>query len=655
MMLKIETLPQLLQRHAQATPERLSQRHKQRGIWREYSFAAVERQVLELALGLHHMGVQRGATVAIMGENEPQHYWAEFAAHALGCKVVSLYPDLTADEVQYLLEDSETVCLFAQDQEQVDKGLEVKDKLRLLRHIVYWDDTGMWSYNDPILGTFSSVQQQGRALEAQDPGLYRSLLAKGSPDDVAVLSYTSGTTGKPKGVVLTHRFLIDNAQRLIQATDAQPGMEYLSYIAPAWATEQINGISVGLGLPMVVNFPENPEQVLANIRELAVEAMTFAPRQWESMASSVQAHMLDAGPVRRAVYEWGLKVGRAFNVGRLDGQPIGLLDRLQFPLAEALVLRPLRDQLGLTRLRIASCGGATMAPDVFRMFHAMGVPLRNIYGSTETGLLTCHQSDRFDLETVGHWMRAHPEAGPPLEWRVSPDGELQIRGGSPFLGYYRREGSVESKVKDGWFHTGDAVTRTDRGELVFLERLSDLKRLRSGDTFPPQFVETRLRFSPFIKDIMTVGDEGRDFVAALINIDMAVLSRWAEDKRIGFSTFTDLSQRPEIAVLIGQEIARVNQFLPVHARVKRFANFPKELDPDEGELTRSRKLRREFLEERYSALIQGLYDGSREVRIDIPVTYQDGRRSNFNAKVFVHDADGSGSNTLTEPQRRRPA
>ncbi len=203
-----------------------------------------------------------------------------------------------------------------------------------------------------------------------------------------------------------------------------------------------------------------------------------------------------------------MKVGHAFNVGRLDGKPIGWLDRLQFPLAEALVLRPLRDQLGLTRLRIASCGGATMAPDVFRMFHAMGVSLRNIYGSTETGLLTCHQSDRFDLETVGHWMQAHPEAGAPLEWRVSSDGELQIRGGSPFLGYYRREGSVESKVKDGWFYTGDAVTKTDRGELVFLERLSDLKRLRSGETFPPQFVETRLRFSPFIKDIMTVGDEG---------------------------------------------------------------------------------------------------------------------------------------------------
>ena len=652
MKLEIATLPQLLRKHAHANPNRLSQRHKQRGIWREYSFADVQRNVREIALGMHQAGVKAGETIAIIGENEPQHYWAEYAAHALGCKVVSMYPDLTSEEVAYLLDDSEAVILFAQDQEQVDKGLDVRNKTLKMRHIVYWDETGMWSYNDPILHTFDGMQRQGREIHQRNGKMYDALVDAGAPDDIAVLSYTSGTTGQPKGVILTHRFLIDNAQRLIDSMDVKPGMEYLSYIAPSWATEQIYGITMGLGLPMVVNFPEGPEQVLSNIRELAVEGMTFAPRQWESMASSVQAHMLDAGPIRRGVYEWGMKIGHTVNVGRLDGKPVGLLDRLLFPIANALVLRPLRDLLGLTRLRCASCGGATMAPDVFRMFHAMGIPLRNIYGSTETGLLTCHQGDRFDLETVGHWMKAHPEAGPPLEWRLSADGELQIRGGSPFLGYYRRESSVESKVKDGWFYTGDAVTKTELGELVFLERLSDLKRLRSGETFPPQFVETRLRFSPFIKDIMTVGDETRDFVAALINIDMSVLSRWAEDKRIGFSTFTDLSQRPEVAELISQEITRVNQFLPAHARVKRFANFPKELDPDEGELTRSRKLRREFLEVRYATLINGLYDGLHAVRIDIPVTYQDGRRGNFEALVSIHDTDAAGSDHLGAARSR---
>ena len=652
MKIKISTLPQLLREHAQQTPDRLSQRHKYRGIWREYSFGQVQAHVRELALGLHQLGVVSGQTVAISGENEPEHFWAEFAALSLGCKVVSLYPDLTAEEVHYLLEDSESVCLLAQDQEQVDKGLDVRGRLPLLRHIVYWDDTGMWSYKDPILQKFDAVQQLGRRLHEKEPMLYGTLVDAGRPQDVAVLSYTSGTTGKPKGVILTHGYLIDNAQRLIDATNARPGMDYLSYIAPAWATEQIIGITVGVGLPLVVNFPEGPEQVLSNIRELAVEAMTFAPRQWESMASSMQAHMLDAGPLRRLIYDWGLKIGHAVNVARLDGKSIRLLDWLLFPVAEALVLRPLRDQLGLIRLRIATCGGATMAPDVFRMFHAIGVPLRNIYGSTETGLLTCHQGDRFDLETVGSWMKSHGDVGAPLQWRMTEDGELLIQGGVSFQGYYRRPGSVEGKVYDGWFHTGDAVTKTERGELVFLERLSDLKRLAGGETFPPQFVETRLRFSPFIKDIMTVGDETRDFVAALINIDMDVVSRWAEDKRIGFSTFTDLSQKSEVAALLRQEIARVNTFLPVHARVRRFANFPKELDPDEGELTRSRKLRREFLLERYGALIEGLYNRAQEVQIEIPVTYQDGRRSQFKARVLIHDAQGHEGDRADAKQAR---
>mgnify|MGYP000001607613 FL=1 len=645
MNIRMATLPQLLRDHARRSPQRLSQRHKTRGIWREYDFSQVQRNVMDLALGLHQLGIQRGETVAIIGENEPQHYWAEYAAQAVGCKVISLYPDLTADEVQYLLDDSEAVCLFAQDQEQVDKGLAVKTATPNLRHIVYWDDTGMWSYRDPILRKFHQLQSEGRSLGEKDELMYDRLVDQGRPDDIAVLSYTSGTTGKPKGVILSHRSLVDNAQRLINATKARPGTQYLSYIAPAWATEQFMGLALGIGLPMVVNFPEGPEQVLENIRELAVEAMTFAPRQWESMASSVQAHMLDAGAVRRAIYEWGLKVGHAVHVARMDGKHVSWWSRALLPLANALVLRPLRDQLGLTRLQVAICGGATMAPDVFRMFHAMGVPLRNIYGSTEVGLLTSHQGDRFDLETVGHWMQTHPEAGTPLEWMLTADGELCVRGGSSFLGSYRREGSFEAKVKDGWYQTGDAVTKTDRGELVFLERVSDLKRLADGQTFPPQFVETRLRFSPFIKDIMTVGDERRDFVAALINIDMGVLSRWAEEKRIGFSTFTDLSQRPEVADLLSREISRVNQFLPAHARVRRFANFPKELDPDEGELTRSRKLRREFLEDRYAALIQGLYNGASEVTVDIPVTYQDGRRSQFTAQVLIRDVAAADQTT----------
>lgn len=652
-MLQMRTLPQLLLEHAEKTPNRLSQRHKHRGIWREYRFVDVLDNVRALALGLHALGIERGETVAVIGENEPEHFWTELAAHALGCKVVSLYPDLTADEVEYLLTDSETVYLFAQDQEQVDKGLAILDRLPRLRKIVYWDDTGMWSYRHDALCTFKSLQKSGKAIHAGDPTLFQAFVAAGQPDDTAVLSYTSGTTGKPKGVVLTHRYLIDNAQRVIDGTDAKPGMEYLSYIAPAWATEQIYGIAIGVALPLVVNFPEGPEQILNNIRELAVEILVFAPRQWENLAASIQGRMLDAGSARRRIYDWGLRVGHEVNVARLDGKPVGLRARIAYPLAEMLVLRPLRDQLGLTRIRIAACGGSTMAPDVFRLFHAIGVPLRNIYGSTETGLLTMHQGKRYDLETVGHWLKAHGEAGPPLEWKTSDEGELLVRGGSFFQGYYKRPSASAEKLVDGWYRTGDAVTRTELGELVFLERMSDLRRLRSGESFPPQFVETRLRFSPFIKDIMTVGDATRDFVVALINIDMNVVSRWAEDKKISFSTFTDLSQKREVANLLRDEIERVNQFLPEHARVRRFACFPKELDPDEGELTRTRKLRREFLEARYSALIEGLYAGRPEADIDIPVTYQDGRRGHLAACVAMYDIHLETQPDAGETKERR--
>jgi long-chain acyl-CoA synthetase len=654
-MLAMRTLPQLLLERAGESPGRLVERHKHRGIWREYTYADVLDNVRAFALGLHALGLKPGETLAIIGENEPEHFWAEFAALAVGGKVVSLYPDLTADEVEYLLTDSEAVYLVAQDQEQVDKGLAVLARVPSLRRLVYWDDTGMWSYRQDALTTFEAIQAEGRRLHAAEPALFATLVGAGTPDDIAVLSYTSGTTGRPKGVVITHRYLIDNAHRVIEATGARPGMEYLTYIAPAWGTEQLFGITMGLVLPLVVNFPEGPEEVLGNLRELAVEMLLFAPRQWESLAATIQGRMLDAGRLRQRIYDWGVEVGRKVNVARLDGKPVPLSARLAYPLADALVLKPLRDKLGLTRARIALSGGSTMAPDVFRLFHAIGVPLRNLYGATEIGIVTIHQGARYDLETVGHWVDVHPEAGSKLEWKLSDAGELLVRGGSFFQGYYGKPDKTAERIADGWYRTGDAVSTTEAGELVFLERIDDLRRLRTGDAFPPQFIETRLRFSPFIKDIMTLGDETRDYIGALINIDMSVVSRWAEDRNVGFSTFTDLSQKPEVAALIGEEIARVNSFLPAHARVRRFANFPKELDPDEGELTRTRKLRREFLSQRYGALIDGLYGDGGAVALEIPVTYQDGRQGTLAARVVIHDIGAGADRTGAAPEKRRAA
>jgi len=637
-----ETLPQVLLARALSEPSGLAERHKRLGIWREFTWANVLERVRALALGLESKGLKAGDSVMMIGENEPEHFWAEYAVQSLGGKVLSVYPDQTAEEILYLAQDSQTRIFLAQDQEQVDKCLEVADEYDGAIAIVYWDGSGLWGYDHPLLDSFESVSDAGRQIHDSDPTRFEEHVKRGKAEDTALLSYTSGTTGKPKGVVISYRYLFDNCSRVMGAIDIAPGTEYLTYISPAWVTEQIFGLSIGLIAPMVVNFPEGPEDVLTNIRELAVDALVFSPRQWENLASIVQARMLGAGKVRNAMYDWGMKVGRAVHVERLEGRSPSLAARLQLPLAEALVLHHLRDNLGLGKARNALSGGALMAPDVFRMFHAMGVKLRNVYGATEIGLLTAHVGDSYQLETSGSWMPSNTAYGEPLEYRVSPEGELQVRGGSGFGGYHGKpDKSAEVLTDDGWYETGDAVSMTNDGELLFFDRVKDMRRLANGHSYPPQFIETRLRYSPFIKDLMTLGDETRDFVSALINIDMEVLGRWAEENKISFSTYTDLSQKPEILDLIKGEVARINTLLPEGSRVARFANFPKELDPDEGELTRSRKLRRAFLEERYEKLVQAIYDGKAETDLEIAVTYQDGRQGVLKATVRVSDVENA--------------
>ena len=646
-----ETLPQVLLARALSEPGGLAERHKRLGIWREFTWANVLERVRALALGLESKGLKAGDSVMMIGENEPEHFWAEYAVQSLGGKVLSVYPDQTAEEILYLAQDSQTRVFLAQDQEQVDKCLEVADEYDGAIAIVYWDGSGLWGYDHPLLDSFESVSDAGRQIHDSDPTRFEEHVKRGKAEDTALLSYTSGTTGKPKGVVISYRYLFDNCSRVMGAIDIAPGTEYLTYISPAWVTEQIFGLSIGLIAPMVVNFPEGPEDVLTNIRELAVDALVFSPRQWENLASIVQARMLGAGKVRNAMYDWGMKVGRAVHVERLEGRSPSLAARLQLPLAEALVLHHLRDNLGLGKARNALSGGALMAPDVFRMFHAMGVKLRNVYGATEIGLLTAHVGDSYQLETSGSWMPSNTAYGEPLEYRVSPEGELQVRGGSGFGGYHGKpDKSAEVLTDDGWYETGDAVSMTNDGELLFFDRVKDMRRLANGHSYPPQFIETRLRYSPFIKDLMTLGDETRDFVSALINIDMEVLGRWAEENKISFSTYTDLSQKPEILDLIKGEVARINTLLPEGSRVARFANFPKELDPDEGELTRSRKLRRAFLEERYEKLVQAIYDGKAETDLEIAVTYQDGRQGVLKATVRVSDVENASKAASRQSQ-----
>ncbi len=633
-----DTLPKYLRFNTAVYGERTYMRRKNKGVWQGTSWNGVYEAVRAFSLGLIELGLARGETVAIAGENEPELFWADFAVLCAGGKAVCLYPDMTSEEMAYILDHSEAHFFVAEDQEQIDKFLEIQDRLPRIRKAIYWDQRGMWQYQNSILMEFSQVQEMGRRVHQAHPQRFDQSIDQGKGEDIALLSYTSGTTGLPKGVIISQSYLLDNAFRTIMANEFKPFSQYLSYISPAWVTEHFFA-AVGVILPLTYNFPEEPETILSNIRELGAEILVFGPRQWESLASTVQAAMLDAGPVRRTFYHTGMKIGLKRAAEQTEGLESGWFWRLLHPLAEQLVLGPLRDNLGLKKTYFALTGGAPCAPDIFRFYHAMGVPLRNAYGNSELGMFTQHQGDRFDPETLGKWYTSHPAFGPPLEHRVDENGGLQVRGASGFSGYYKNEEAMRGAVKDGWYITGDATRMKENGDLIFLDRVKDLKRLSTGHHFPPQFIETRFRFSPFIKDGMVLGDEQKPFVAALINIDSETVGRWAERKGIPYTTFPDLSQKPEVCDLIRGELERVNQNLDRPSRVKRFVNLPKEFDPDEAELTRTRKLRRGFLEERYSGLIEAVYSGQEFYEAEVPVKYRDGRTGLVKTNTRINPID----------------
>lgn len=651
----VATIPQLLFYQAERNKGRVLHRRKDFGIWQRYTWDDVAATVREIAMGLADLGVKRGETVAIVGENEPELFWCQYAANCIGAKVVCLYPDLTASQMEFLLRHSEAVAVMCEDQEQVDKALELESKLPLLKTIAYWDARGMWKYSHPKLRTLESVRERGRAVLARSSELFEKELGAGKSDDIAVLSYTSGTTGNPKACILTHRYMLEAPARIIGGIEFPPSTQYLSYISPAWATEQFFGLAMALVVPFIVNFPEEPETVQDNIREIGAEALMLSPRQWESLYTTVEAKMMDAGVLRRAIFRAGMALGRRANLARLDSKPVGPVTRFGGWIADLAVLRHLRDNLGLQSARVAVSGGSGMAPEVFRFFHAMGVPLRNIYGTTEVGLLTAHQGSAFDLETVGSWLKVHPKLGTPLEYRITDDGELLVRGGIGFAGYYNNAEATAKKMVDGWYRMEDAVHQTGKGEIVYLDRLEDMRRLSTGHSFPPQFIENRLRFSPFIKDAMTLGDDTKPFVAALININANTLGRWAEQNGVAFTTFADLSQNPRIRELIRKELEHVNALLPEGAHIRRFINFPKELDPDEDELTRTRKLRRKYLEEKYATFISAIYGGASQATADIPVKYQDGRVGRLNAVVHVMDVGAPAAVDAPQSPERRAA
>ncbi|MGE0348890.1 AMP-dependent synthetase/ligase [Hydrogenophaga sp.] len=631
---KPQTLPQWLLHNVATRGSEVAQRHKREGVWKEFSWTDVRDEVRALALGLRARGVQRGQTVVLLSENRPELYWAEWAALAVGAKVVALYPDAAESEVNYVVEDAQAVCVFAEDQEQVDKVLPVMARHPGLHTVVWWESGGLWSYRNEGLFGWDAFKAPSLPVQPADATWFEQAVAQGQSSDIAVLSYTSGTTGQPKGVITTHASMMHNAELIGQTMQVPVGCEYLSYIPLSWATEQWVGVTMGLMRPLRVSFAEKPDQIQEAIRELACEMVFFGPRQWESLAARVHARLLDAAPWRQAVVDWGLRIGRLARADQMDMQARPWWVRALLPAADALVLRPLREQLGLKRARIAFTGGAAVAPDIFRLFASMGVMLRNIYGCSEFGLITVHQGARVNAETIGEAVTLRSAWGLPMEWRVTEGGALEVRGGAGFAGYWGKPEKSAEKMNGDWFQTGDAVGRgSSDAELIYYDRVEHMNSLKGGHLFSKQFIEVRLRFSPYIREVMVIGDPTREHVTALVNIDGDVFGRWAERHGVSFTTFTDLSQRPEVLAQVAREIATVNQTLPEAARLRHFVNLPKELDADEGELTRTRKLKRDFIEQRYGVLIEAMYADQPSTAIEIPVRYQDGRAGVLRADV----------------------
>jgi long-chain acyl-CoA synthetase len=626
------TFPRLLARNARTMGDRVALREKEFGIWQSFTWAAYQAHVRDFSLGLVGLGLKRGDKVAIIGDNRPEWVWSELAAQAAGAASIGIYQDSNLTEVAYVIDHCDATVVVAEDQEQVDKILEMLDKLPKVRHVVYTDPRGLRKYEHPALLSFEAVEEIGRNLAKQQPGLYDENVAKGSADDVAIICYTSGTTGNPKGAMLSFRNLLSMALALDQVDEKRGDDEFVSFLPLAWIGEQMMSLSAALAKGFTVNFPEEPDTVTENIREIGPNVMFAPPRVWESLNSTVQVKIMDTTPFKRFMYERCMPIGKRVADLRFARKPVPLGLRLLYGLAHVLLFRALKDRLGMSHLRSASTGGAALGPDVFRFFHAMGVPLKQIYGQTEISGISCiHRDDDIAFHTVGKPI-------PGTDVKIAENGEILSRSPSVFLGYYKNDEATRTTLDGEWLHSGDAGYMSEEGHLVVIDRLKDVMKLADGTQFSPQFIENRLKFSPYVKEAVVVGKD-RPYLTAMLCIDMGVVGKWAEKNKLSYTTYTDLSAKPEVYDLVQREVDEVNRTLPGAARIRKFVLLYKELDADDEELTRTRKVRRSFVEDRYKEVIAALYGEAPEVAIDTTIKFQDGKTSRIRTTLLVRRLD----------------
>jgi len=625
-----DTIPKLIKRNYERWPGRTAMAMKNFGVWQRYRWHGYYHKVKYFSLGLISLGLEPGDVVCIIGDNEPEWFWSEFATQAARGIVTGIFVDSIPSEVKYTAEQSGAKFAVVNDQEQTDKFLEIKDELPALKKVIYWDPKGLRNYDDPILISFADVLQLGQEYEKSHQQLFEQNVAQAKGTDTAFIYYTSGTTGLPKGAVLTHQALINTAQAFVDRYPLAENDDLISNFPAAWVGDSFFATIPHLLSGARLNFPEEPETIAEDTREVGPNFAIYGPRQWESLVRDIQVKMLDAHPLKRFIYRLFMPVGYKMADFHFTNKRPNLLWRILYGIAYLMLFRALKDRLGLSHVRFAVTGSSVLSLDTFRLIHAIGIELRQNYGSTEAGLISSHGKGEIKFESVGR-----PAIG--TEVRITDEGELLVRNNCLFNGYHRDENKTATTLVNGWCHTGDAVNIDEDGHLLFIDRMDHLGQLRSGIKYAPQYVEGRLRFSPYIKDAMVIGGKDKDFVSAIINIDFGMVGKWAERHHIPYTTFVDLSQKEEVADLIRQDLLRVNSYLPEPARVQRFVLLHKEFDADEAELTRTRKIRREFMEERYKELIESMYRNGSEINVKAPVTYRDGRKGFVSTSIKVRD------------------
>lgn len=633
----LDTFPKLLLHHARVRGARPAIREKDLGIWQTWTWKQFADEVRALACGLAAQGFKRGEHLALVGDNRPRLYAAMCAAQCLGGIPVPLYQDAAAAEMAFPIQNAGIAYAVAEDQEQVDKLLEILPQCPMLKHIYYDEARGMRHYTQAELASYDSLLEAGRAAYRRDTAFLETEIAKGRGEDTAVMLFTSGTTATPKGVVLAYRALIGAGRAGVELEKLDDRDVILAYLPPAWVGQFVFAVAQPFVSGYCICCPESAETVMTDMREIGPTYYFAPPRVLEALLTQVSIRMEDAGSVKRWLYRIFMGIAQRVGGALLDGRPASLADRLLYRLGDLLVYGPLRNVLGMSRVRIAYTAGEAIGPDLFKFYRSIGINLKQLYGSTETSVFVCIQPDgQVKADTVGPAV-----AG--VELKFTPERELLIRSPGLFKEYYRNpQATLEAKDREGWFHTGDAGYFDPDGHLKIIDRVKDVGKLADGTLFAPKYLENKLKFFPHIKEAVAFGD-GRDGVCVFINFDFEAVANWAEKRNMPYTGYTDLASREEVLALVRECIERVNADLALepeiaNSQIRRFLILHKELDADDGELTRTRKVRRGFIADRYRALVDALYGGKDSVHVEVQVKYEDGRTGMVAADLAIRDA-----------------